>query len=188
MRSKCPHDTREAPRGNRAEKRSMVDIRYGDLKDYRDLFAKLKREAERFEKDPSADNLFNTMVTVWCLADWVLADAELTPDMNDSLLNLTGRTPFDGKRDISKMSTEMRICKDIANASKHAMITKYSPEVKMVSFTDGTYGSGPYGFGPYGGGGRRFAVVIVDEIYDAQKVITKAIAQYDDFFEKLDLI
>jgi hypothetical protein len=41
----------------------MVDLRYRELNDYRDLFAKLKREAKRFEEDPSADNLFNTMVT-----------------------------------------------------------------------------------------------------------------------------
>jgi|GEM_PF-4525658 len=166
----------------------MVDIRYGDLKDFRDLFAKAKREAERFEKDPSADNLFNTIVTVWCLADWVLQDVKLTPAMEDDLLTLTGKTrPGEKGRNIAKMSQEMRICKDITNASKHAKITQYHPEVTTVAFTDGTYGNGLYGFSKYGGG-RAFAIRMGDDLYDAQAVITRAIAQYVSFFEKFNLI
>jgi hypothetical protein len=122
------------------------------------------------------------------LADWILADAKLTPSMNAPLLELTGKTSFHGKRDSSKMSPEMRICQDIANASKHARITMYTPDVKSVSFTDGTYGSAIYGFSRYGDSSRRFAVGTVDTMHDAQEVIKQVIAQYNSFFEDWSLI
>jgi hypothetical protein len=49
--------------------KQSYDRRYHGLRDYRDLWRKFLRDAERFEEDPSADNLFNVMVTASSFGD-----------------------------------------------------------------------------------------------------------------------
>jgi hypothetical protein len=160
----------------------MTDLRYGKLKNYRDLFAKLQRDVATFTASPTDDALFNGMVTAWSLTDWIREDVDLSPDMDTDLLPLTGRDSK-GKSAPHHLSTTMQICKDITNGSKHAVIRRYTPQVKRVSFTDGSYGSGLYGFSRYGGG-VAYAIVVGEDLFDAQDVLETALVQSQQFFSK----
>jgi hypothetical protein len=161
----------------------MTDLRYGKLKNYRDLFAKLQRDVATFAASQTDDALFNGMVTAWSLTDWIREDVDLSPDMDVELLPLTGRDS-EGKSLPDRLSTTMQICKDITNGSKHAVIRRYTPQVKRVVHTDGSYGSGLYGFSSYGGGNNAYAIVVGDDVYDAQDVLEEAVAQFQQFFSK----
>lgn len=163
-----------------------MDIRY-DLRDYRDLFAKLKREADRFDRDPNGDNLFNTMVTAWSLADWILKDITPTPSMVPDLLLLTGKVRHDGRRDPSKMDPMMQICQDVADASKHGVLDRARVVVSQVRPTTSTYGNAIYGFTAYGDLTLRYAIFAHGSLYDARDVITAVVDLYEAFFTKYGL-
>ncbi len=163
----------------------MTDLRYGRLKGYRDLFDKLQRDVAVFSSSPTDDALFNAMVTAWSLTDWIREDIELSKDMDDDLLLLTGKDST-GKSDWVRLSTTMEICKDITSGSKHAVIRQYPPQVKRVIYTDGSYGSGLYGFSRYGGG-EAYAIVVGEDVFDAQDVLAKALVQFQEFFSKHDV-
>lgn len=165
----------------------MVDLRYGNLKDYRGLFAKLQRNVDTFVANPSDDILFNAMVTAWSLTDWVREDVTLTPEMDADLLALTGKAA-DGRVDHDQLSTAMQICKDITNGSKHAKSTRYIPKVTKIAQTSGTYGNAIYGFSRYGVSGKEYAVVIGEDVHNAQTVLKEAVAQFEQFFVKYNLI
>jgi hypothetical protein len=160
----------------------MTDLRYGSLKTYRHLFDKLQRDIAAFGSSPTDDTLFNAMVTAWSLTDWVWEDIDRSPDMDDDLLLLTGKDS-EGKSEPERLTTTMQICKDITNGSKHAVIRRYTPQVTRVSFTDGSYGSGLYGFSRYGGG-VAYAIVVGEDLFDAQDVLETALVQFQQFFSK----
>lgn len=165
----------------------MVDIRY-DIRDYRDLFSKLKREAGRFEEDPSADNLFNAMVTAWSLADWVWSDVAVTREMVTYLTRITGQTRRNGTYDYAEMDPYMRMCHNIATASKHGLVdNRRAIIVSEVGAEEGGYGDGPYGMGPYGGG-RFYVVYCGDEAYSASEIVEHVIHLYEDFFATFALL
>lgn len=158
----------------------MTDIRY-DLRDYRDLYAKLRRDVVRFKEEPSGDHLFNAMVTAWCLADWLLAHLTPTDAMWPGLTALSGKTPGQAGRDSSVLHPAMQICRDIAEASKHGKLNRPALAVTDVRATDGTYGSAIYGFSRYGDTGRRYAVVADGVMHDAKDILSEVLDLYDRF-------
>ena len=72
----------------------------------RDVFNKLKRDAAKLE-ECTGDNLFNFMVTATSLRDWIgNGPAKTSPEIKKGLEEL-------------RRHTSIKICRDIANASKH---------------------------------------------------------------------
>lgn len=168
-----------------------VDIRPDDLKNYRDLFAKLKHDAAQFKQDPSAYNLFNVMVTAWSLSDWLTEDLPDDEDVQRDLKALVGTKPQFKKNKPPKAEGEfhpsLRLCRDIAIASKHARIRGHTPEVSKLTRHDGGFGEGPFGVGPFGG--EPFFVVETDEdLLTADQVVEDVIAEYEAFLVKHNMV
>lgn len=167
----------------------MTDLRY-DLATYLDLYAKLKRDVARFVAEPSGDHLFNAMVTAWCLADWLVVDLgpTATPEMLLGLRALSGKAPGQRSRDYQHLADPMKMCSDIAEASKHGGLDRKTRIVSDVVPTDGTYGSGIYGFGRYGETRRRYAVIAGGKMHDAEDVLSEVLALYDGFLTEHGLL
>jgi hypothetical protein len=153
---------REHDRSAKTPKKRIepTDLRYEGLKDYRGLFAKLKRDAGAFAREASADHLFIAMVTTWSLTDWVMADVQVTSEMHADLLKMTGRTKSGDNTRYGQLTMSIRICRDLAIGSKHAIITSPS-EVNNVEFSDGGFGMGPFG------GGDNYYILIDENPHDA---------------------
>jgi len=104
------------------------------LENCRDLYNKLRREVDRFNKDLTdpmvrADHAFNAVVTAWHLCDWVFADLTLMPELQDKLGIKT-------KADLQAAARKCRalhLCQQACNASKHWAVTMHNdPTVDTV--------------------------------------------------------
>lgn len=95
----------------------MAHLTYG-LHSPCDLLKKLKFEAERLKQNFNSYDFFNFVVTAYHLCDWVGKNANI---------------PLK-RKDIPDYYKEIKICKDLANASKHFRIDKYDPIVSYCRF------------------------------------------------------
>ena len=166
----------------------MTDIGY-DLRDYRDLYAKLRRDVTRFNEEPCGDHLFNAMVTAWSLADWLLADLTPTDAMLPGLTALSGKTPGQAGRNSSLLHPAMQICRDIAEARKHGKLDRPALAVTGVRATDGRLGGGfLLGFSRLNQTKHRYAVFADGQMHDAEDILGKVLAHYDEFLSKHALL
>lgn len=166
----------------------MIDIRY-DLRDYRDLYAKLRRDVARFNEEPCGDHLFNAMVTAWCLADWLVADLpNATNAMLPGLRALAGKAPGE-TRNNEHLDPVMQLCRDIAEASKHGKLSRSSLVVRGVRATNGTLGGGfLLGFSRLNDRKHRYAVFADGGLHDAEDILAKVLALYDAFLAEHNLL
>ena len=169
------------------------DLRHDDLLDYRDLFAKLERDVAAFAEAPGGDSHFNATVTAWCLADWILADLarDVAPEgMEDDLLCLTGRRKHRDKigKDYGAMYEEMRICRDVAEGLKHAVLNRGDIRTERVVATDGRYGKALFGFSRYGDPTVRYAIRVEGKSVDALDVLNAVMERYREFLTRQALI
>ena len=119
---------------------------YG-LQTARNLFEKLERDAQLLREEVSSDRFFNFVVTAYSLADWVHNDPNL---------------PAAAKVDLGRVRamTEIQICRDLANASKHFQLNPKrnpNPTVAKAESEQG-YGVGRYSVGGYGVGEEEITV------------------------------
>ena len=142
----------------------------------RDLFEKLKRDAQKLDTSTSADSLFNFVITAWHLQEWV----ENGPAQSDTRL----RTAIRDLRD----ADELQICRSLANSSKHFKLRPGSDagvtgiEIEIIS-----EGAIP--------GRMRPGYIVLGSVPQEEQVIsrngsrvrvnsfvTRVIAIYEDFF------
>jgi hypothetical protein len=80
-------------------------LTYG-LKSPRDLFEKVKRDAQLLVQDLTSDKFFNFVVTGYSIIDWVKNDPSISQPVKSAVINLY-TDPW------------IKVCGDLANASKH---------------------------------------------------------------------
>ena len=112
-----------------------------------DLYAKLKRDANALLGEVSGDHAFNFFVTAYHLAEWIQKDPSVHSDVKDRMTTASQSVPY-------------RLCKDLANASKH-FVQRGKHEAKRTDVAQG-YGAGRYGVGAYGIGEESIAITRKD--------------------------
>jgi len=103
--------------------REHAELSYG-FKTPHDLWAKLKRDAKRVEaaKDDDIeyqDQAFNFLLTANSLRDWILKYSFTPQDLCEI-------------REFEKLPLCLRICRDLANSSKHFEFNKLGKKGKVV--------------------------------------------------------
>ncbi len=144
-----------------------------DLRTPRDLFGKLKREADRFRADPSADHLFNFMVTAWHLQEWVQKGPARTC------------SAVEASRRALRATDRIQMCKDIANASKHVELN-YHPTVDKVSRIGAAFQPGAFQSDAFQTK-RSYSIRVGTEVHDVGQVIDDVLGLYEAFFAKHNL-
>jgi hypothetical protein len=143
------------------------------LKSAVDLFHKLQRDVKRLDREVTNDHFFNLVITGYSLIDWVKSDPSLPA---------TARTP----ESIAGLHHEpwLKVCGDLANASKHFALTTREPLTKEVTSKSG-WGVGRYGKGAFGEGERDIEVHIHGApIWSAQEFSVGVLQAWITFFER----
>jgi hypothetical protein len=115
-------------------------LTYG-LKSPRDLLEKLKRDAKLLVQDITSDKFFNFVVTGYSIIDWVRNDASISQSAKSAVNNLYN-DPW------------IKVCGDLANASKHFTLDKRKPITASAESHKGEqqttkWGSYPWGVTPH---------------------------------------
>jgi hypothetical protein len=103
-----------------------------------DLFHKLQRDVGRLNKEITSDDFFNFVITGYSLIDWVKHDISLPASARTS-------------KEIDRLHSEhwLKVCGDLATASKHYTLTTRKPVV-MTAESQQCFGKGRCGRGAYG--------------------------------------
>ena len=119
---------------------------YG-LQTAKDLLAKLERDAQLLREEVSSDRFFNFVVTAYSMVDWT---------RNDPIVPGSAKTALTKFRDQS----EIQICRDLANASKHFQLNPHlNPNHTVASAdSDQGFGLGRFGVGGFGVGEEEITV------------------------------
>jgi hypothetical protein len=151
----------------------MMSLTYG-LHSPRDLFEKLKRDAALLKDEVTSDRFFNFVVTGYSIIDWV---------KNDSTIPLSVQTAVSEMRN----NRWIKICGDIAIASKHFILKNRKPVTLKVNAQRG-YGYGRYGKGRYGVGEEGIEIVLTnDPPISCLDFASEVVYAWEDFFTKHDL-
>jgi hypothetical protein len=138
-----------------------------------DLFHKLQRDITRLDQEVTHDHFFNFVITGYSLIDWV---------KNDPSLPAAARTA----EAIRALYEEpwLKVCGDLANASKHFVLTKRRPVTTEVMSHSG-WGIGRYGRGAFGEGERDIVVHIHGApSWSALEVSVGVLQVWLQFFER----
>jgi hypothetical protein len=133
----------------------------------RDLFEKLERDAALLEDEVTRDRFFNFVLTGWSLVDWVKHCP--TPPRQVDLDNLRA-VPC------------LKVCGDLATASKHFKLTDRAPITDSATSSRGAYGTGRHGKGVYGVGEESIRVELNDgTTFDALGLTRQIVSTWRDF-------
>lgn len=137
----------------------------------RDLFEKMSRDAILLEETVSGDRAFNFIITSFHIKDWIKNDPSVPQSAKHDLTSIQDNKYF-------------KICRDLANASKHMVITKYQPSSTDTSSSQG-YGVGRYGKGAYGIGEENIKITHSDgSVISILELKDKMMSLWTDFFSK----
>ncbi|MCL7942922.1 hypothetical protein [Marinobacter sp. ATCH36] len=144
---------------------------YG-LKTASDLLAKLDRDAKLLQEGVSSDRFFNFVVTAYSLADWV---------QNDPVV------PQPAKADLQRFrgTTAIKICRDLANASKHFLLdpTRNPNPAVSAADSDQGFGAGRFGVGDYGIGEEKITVILgAGNSIDGLDLMEDTLMEWQQFF------
>ena len=135
----------------------------------------MQRDAEVLEKCVTGDAAFNFVITAFHIYDWVkAANSEKTSE---------------AKKDLQRLfkSEYFRLCRDLANASKHMEITQYDTTMTDVTSNQG-FGVGRFGKGPFGVGEESIKVTSSSgEEVDILKLKDEVLELWSIYFRKHDL-
>jgi hypothetical protein len=136
-----------------------------------DLFGKLQRDAEALNDEVTRDNFFNFVVTGYSLIDWVKNDPTV---------------PAAAKTDIAVQDLYnnkwLKICGNLANASKHFKLTSRAPVTSSATNSQG-YGIGRYGKGGYGVGEESIEIQLSDgQAFDCLELVQGVLNSWQAFF------
>jgi hypothetical protein len=147
-----------------------MSLRYG-LKTARDLFEKLKRDADALRAGVASDGLFNFVVTGYHLCEWVAKDPSLS-------------TAAKAEAEVFRDEEVIQVCRDLANASKHWTITYYTPSVDTAESRQG-WGCFRWGRGTWGVGEEETVITMKSGgSYNALELKDRVVALWEAFFSK----
>jgi hypothetical protein len=139
------------------------------LNSAKDLLMKLERDAKLLDEEVTSDRFFNFVVTGYSLIDWV---------KNDPVVPANAKTTAESLR----RDTWLKICGDIATASKHFTLTRRKPVTASVESQQG-YGLGRYGKGGYGEGEEDIKITLNDgSVFSALEFVNTVRQTWDQFF------
>jgi hypothetical protein len=137
----------------------------------RDLFDKMILDADALQKTVSGDRAFNFVITAFHLKDWIEQDPSVSQSANGDLQMIMSNKYF-------------QICRDLANASKHMVITRYQPSTDDASSNQG-WNAGRYGKGPYGVGEESIKITHSDgSVISILELKDNIVSLWKDFFQK----
>jgi hypothetical protein len=138
-----------------------------------DLFHKLQRDIGRLDKEVTGDCFFDFAITGYSLIDWVRNDPSL-------LAAVRSQTEIDRLRS----EPWLKVCGDLANASKHFKLTRRNPVVTGATSRTG-YGAGRYGMSTYGQGEEDIEVEIDNgTVWAAREFVVGVLQAWLQFFER----
>jgi hypothetical protein len=150
--------------------RTLMNLTYS-FKKARDLFDKMIRDADALEDTVSGDRAFNFVITAFHLKEWVEQDHSVPQSVKDDLGKISNNKYF-------------QICRDLANASKHMVITRYQPSTADASSIQG-WNVGRYGKGPYGVGEEGIKITHSDgSVISIIELKDNVVWLWKDFFHK----
>ena len=141
------------------------------LSSVRDLFEKLQREAEALDEEVTSDRLFNFVVTGYSMIDWVKNDPSVPPSSKTNpVVQGLYNDPW------------LKICGDLATASKHFTLTERKPVVTSATSARG-FGVGRYGKGGWGVGEESISVQLNDGTsFHCLDLVRGVISTWECFF------
>ena len=145
---------------------------YG-LRTSKDLLAKLERDAQLLQEEVSSDRFFNFVVTAYSLVDWIGNDPAVPASAKTAL------TQFRHK-------SEIEICRELANASKHFQLDPRRYPNPMVASSDSEqgFGVGRYGVGGFGIGEEEITVFLsAGTSVNGLRVMEDALREWKTFFQ-----
>jgi hypothetical protein len=144
-------------------------LTYG-LKSPRDLLEKLKRDGALLNEEVTSDKFFNFVATGWAIKDWV---------KNDESLPTSARSIVESSAQNDQL---LQICRDLANASKHFVLSRSEPIISTAESAQG-YGLGRYGKGRYGYGEEDIQITLNDgSAVSCLELVKGVILSWDRFF------
>ncbi|MDD5066275.1 MAG: hypothetical protein PHF84_04450, partial [bacterium] len=145
------------------------------LKDSQDLYDKLTIDYNELLNEVNSRSVFNFVVTAYHLIEWMKKDKRFAfGDIQDEISEIKNHEYY-------------KICRDLANASKHFELRNPSKKVKSTSVSQG-FGVGRYGAGPFGSGEEEVTI----ELNDGRKIDILELAGglmtiYDKYFTKSEI-
>lgn len=144
-------------------------LTYG-LLSARSLYEKLQRDAKALEEEVNSDRFFNFVVTGYSLIDWVKEDPSVPT---------TAQT-------VNALYCDrwLKVCKNIATASKHFRVTKHEDKLITSSATsEQGFALGRYGRGGFGVGEERIEVTLTDKSsFDCLELVDGVMNTWNNFF------
>jgi hypothetical protein len=138
----------------------------------RDLLEKLRRDSEKLKSEVNKDNLFNFVVTAWHLGrDWIKRSAIPLPAMEAERVKMMSEP-------------EMKICGDIANATKHSARDRNAITTNLIHHPPATFGQAVFGLSHFGDGRGTYTLVVGSTNYDLDLWRERVLELYEDFFQK----
>jgi hypothetical protein len=135
------------------------------------MLDKMTRDADSLQETVSSDRAFNFVVAAFHLKDWVDQDPSLPQSAKSDLASIQNNSYF-------------QICRDLANASKHMVITKYEPSTTDASSNQG-WNIGRYGKGPYGKGEESIKITHSDgSVINILELKDNILSLWNAFFQR----
>lgn len=141
------------------------------LSSTRDLFAKLQRDAAALDEEVTSDRLFNFVVTGYAIVDWIKNDPSVPASAKAAAV-------------VQGLYTDrwLKVCGDLATASKHFALTKRVPVTSFTTSASG-FGMGRYGKGGYGVGEKSIEVQLNDgATFHCLDLVNGVLKTWQDFF------
>ncbi len=124
-----------------------MSLTYG-FKTPQDILDKVHRDADLLDDEVTSDRLFNFVVTAYSLIDWISESRLASCSQKDAAQSFRESQP-------------LKICGDIANASKHFVLKRRKPITSSAVSIQG-WGCGRYGKGGWGVGEEQIEIVLND--------------------------
>lgn len=145
-----------------------MSLTYGFTKP-QDILDKVHRDAALLDDEVTSDRFFNFVVTAYSLIDWIIEAPSSSCSLKEAAKSLRG-------------NPMLKICGDIANASKHFKLTCRVPITSSVSSTQG-WGCGDFGKGGWGTGEEQIEIVLNDaSSISGQQFIQDVLTMWTTFF------
>jgi hypothetical protein len=151
-----------------------MSLTYG-LQTARDLLEKLRRDAKLLDDEVSSDRFFNFVITGYSLIKWVEKDPSVP-------VSAKTKPEIDGLY----KNHWLKVCGDIANASKHFTLDlkKRKPITSGANVSTG-WGCGRWGKGGWGVGEEQIDIVLNDgTAISGLNFITNVLKEWEQFFKK----
>ena len=145
-----------------------MSLTYG-LSSANGLLGKLRRDAALFDEEVTSDRFFNFVVTGYSLIDWVKNDPSV---------------PTAAKSAVSSLYSDawLKVCGDLATASKHFILTMRVPVTADASSKRG-WGCGRLGKGGWGQGEESIVVMLNDGAsYSGLDLVSGVLQTWERFF------